>query len=161
MNTAEYNQSVDQFSDNVYRFILKNLKDEEKSKDVVQEAYIRLWNKVGEVDNQKVKSYLFTTAYRIMIDTIRRDKKQGDFSEVDVNLYTNENEYSDLNEILHRALDNLPQVQRAVVLLRDYEGYAYAEIGELMNLTEAQVKVYIYRARKFLRTYIGSIEQVL
>jgi RNA polymerase sigma-70 factor (ECF subfamily) len=47
-----------------------------------------------------------------------------------------------------------------VVLLRDYEGYNYQEIGELTNLSESQVKVYIYRARLFLKKYIGSIEAV-
>jgi RNA polymerase sigma-70 factor (ECF subfamily) len=48
-----------------------------------------------------------------------------------------------------------------VILLRDYEGYSYQEIGELTNLGESQVKVYIYRARVFLKKYIGKIEVVV
>ena len=71
-----------------------------------------------------------------------------------------ENNYSDLSEILKEAVDRLPHVQRMVVLLRDYEGYNYQEIGELTNLSISQVKVYIYRARVFLKKYIGSIEAV-
>jgi RNA polymerase sigma-70 factor (ECF subfamily) len=161
MNTQEYNASVDQFSDGIYRFILKNLKDSERAKDVVQEAYVRLWGKVEEVDGDKARQYLYTTAYRIMIDMIRRDKKQGDYDEDQAEQATYDRGYSDLNEILHQALETLPPQQKSVVLLRDYEGYSYAEIGTIMNLTEAQVKVYIFRARKALRTYIGSIEQVL
>ncbi|MGW8317356.1 MAG: RNA polymerase sigma factor, partial [Bacteroidales bacterium] len=69
--------------------------------------------------------------------------------------------YSDLQEILERALENLPGDQRAVVMLRDYEGYAYREIAEITGLNESQVKVYIYRARVYLKNYIGSLEKVI
>jgi len=92
-----------------------------------------------------------------MIDTIRKDKRQTDFDDVNENMYTDENKFSDLNGILHKALEKLPEAQKSVILLRDYEGYSYQEIAEICELTEAQVKVYIYRGRKFLKKYIGNI----
>jgi RNA polymerase sigma-70 factor (ECF subfamily) len=55
----------------------------------------------------------------------------------------------------------LSDVQRSVLLLRDYEEYSYREIGEITGLSEAQVKVYIYRSRIFLKNYIGTIDAVL
>ena len=58
-------------------------------------------------------------------------------------------------------VDRLPEVQKMVLLLRDYEGYSYEEIGEMANLNESQVKVYIYRARVFLKKYIGKMEAVV
>ena len=67
----------------------------------------------------------------------------------------------DLQEILHRAVDQLPEVQKSVLLLRDYEGYSYREIEEITGLSEAQVKVYIYRSRIFLKNYIGTIDAVI
>ena len=67
----------------------------------------------------------------------------------------------DLQTQLDEALDQLPEIQLTVVLLRDYEGYAYDEIGEITNLTESQVKVYIFRARKRLQEILVSIESVL
>ena len=70
-------------------------------------------------------------------------------------------QYSDLKEILNEALSRLPEIQKTVILLRDYEGYDYAEIGEITNLTESQVKVYIFRARTFLKNYIGKMEVVI
>ena len=70
-------------------------------------------------------------------------------------------QYSDLKEILNEALNQLPEIQRSVIMLRDYEGYSYEEIGEITSLKEAQVKVYIFRGRKFLKEYIGSIEAVI
>ena len=63
--------------------------------------------------------------------------------------------------MLDRALDTLPPVQKAVVLLRDYEGYSYEEIGEISGLSEAQVKTYIFRARVALRKYIGELGKAL
>lgn len=96
-----------------------------------------------------------------MIDLLRREKKQSRMEEADLNKLTTTHQYSDLQVILHEALDQLPEIQKAVVLLRDYEGYNYTEIGEITGLTESQVKVYIYRARKFLQKYIGNIEVLI
>jgi RNA polymerase sigma-70 factor (ECF subfamily) len=58
-------------------------------------------------------------------------------------------------------MDRLPSIQKTVVLLRDYEGYSYLEIADITGLNEAQVKVYIFRARKALRTFIGALEELL
>lgn len=159
MNVTEYNSCVDLYSDNVFRFILKNLKDEEKSKDVVQDTFTKLWVKVEDVSYAKAKSYLMSTAYHTMIDLIRREKKQGEWTETIEPSHSDQ--YTGLQEVLHEAIQALPEDQRAVVMLRDYEGYNYAEIGEITGLKESQVKVYIYRARKFLQKYIGSIEAVI
>ena len=71
------------------------------------------------------------------------------------------NGYSDLKEVLNEAVDRLPEIQRSVVLLRDYEGYSYEEIGRITGLNESQVKVYIYRARVALKNYIGSLDVVI
>ena len=161
MTVEEYNQSVDKYSDGIYRFILKNLRDTEYSRDIVQDAYERLWKNLANVSGEKVKSYPFTTAYHIMIDHIRKNKRVDHVDEFSGRHIKDYTQYSDLQEILHQAVDKLPQVQKSVVLLRDYEGYSYEEIGEITGLNESQVKVYIYRARVFLRNYIGSLETVI
>jgi RNA polymerase sigma-70 factor (ECF subfamily) len=158
MIVEEYNQSVDLFADAVFRFILKNCKDEDKAKDIVQDSYEKLWKNYQNVTFAKVKSYLFSTAYHTLIDSIRREKKHGNWDEVRETELSYSNSYSDLNEMLHQAVDQLPEKQRMVIMLRDYEGYAYNEISEMTGLSESQVKVYIFRARKFLKTYIGKIE---
>ncbi len=161
MTVKEYNRSVDLFADGVFRFILKNLGDHETSRDVVQEAFVRLWDKHKDVEFTKTKTYLFTAAYHIMIDMIRKEKNKAKYlknQNQDMHAF---NGFSDLTEILNEAVSQLPEIQRTVVLLRDYEGYSYEEIGEIANLSESQVKVYIYRARKFLKQYIGSLDVVI
>jgi RNA polymerase sigma-70 factor (ECF subfamily) len=161
MTTDDYNNCVDAHADGLYRFMLKHTRDTEQARDLVQEAFAKMWLKVDEVNAEKAKSYLFSTGYHTMIDQIRRDKKKGNFDEVQVQKLSHDRQYSDLNEILHEALETLPEKQKSVVLLRDYEGYSYQEIGEITDMSESQVKVYIFRARKALKKYIGSIEAVI
>lgn len=161
MNSREYNQSVDWYSDNVYRFILKNIRDEERARDIVQDTYEKLWRNAENVNAEKVKSYLFTTAYHTMIDVLRREKRQTPVDDFHFAEQTHDQQYSDLHEVLNEAVSRLPEIQRTVILLRDYEGYSYKEIGEVTLLSEAQVKVYIYRARVFLKNYIGKMEAVV
>lgn len=161
MTVAEYNQSVDLFSDNIYRFVLKNLKDNEGAKDIVQEVYEKLWIKRDTVAFDKVKSYLFTAAHHTMIDQIRKESRTERLGEDEFMHPRHTEHYSDLQEVLHEALNKLPAVQKSVLLLRDYEGYDYQEIGKITGLNESQVKVYIYRARIYLKNYIGSMDAVI
>jgi RNA polymerase sigma-70 factor (ECF subfamily) len=161
MTVEEYNKSVDLFSDGVFCFILKNIKDEDDAKDIVQDAYEKLWVRSSEVSYSKVKSYLFSTAYHTMIDKIRKNKKITKIVDYNDELGTYTDSYSGLSEVLDEALKQLPEVQRSVILLRDYEGYAYNEIAEITELSESQVKVYIYRGRLALKKYIGSIETLV
>ena len=161
MTAAEYNLCVENFADGVYRFILKNIKDEDKAKDIIQETFEKMWVKLDTVDFTKSKSYLFTTAYHTMIDMLRKDKRMTTFSDQVSAGLTHSNQYSDLNEVLHHAIENLPEAQKSVVLLRDYEGYSYEEISEITGLNGAQVKVTLHRARLQLKEWLVSVENVL
>jgi len=161
MTVSEYNKCVDSFSDGVYRFILHNLRDKDDSKDIVQDTFEKLWITHANVNYEKAKSYIFTTAYRTMVDKLRRAKKSAKMEDYHLDTLTTERQYSDAKQILNEALTKLPEIQKSVIMLRDYEGYSYQEIGEITNLNESQVKVYIYRARTFLKEYIGSVENII
>lgn len=161
MTSEDYNKCVEKHADNVYRFILKNIKDEDKAADIVQDAYEKMWRCRANIDAAKSKSYLFTTAYHVLIDSIRKEKYNVSIEEYGIPRVYDDRGYSDLSEILHEAVEKLPETQKMVVMLRDYEGYSYEEIGEITGLSESQVKVYIYRARLFLKNYIGSLEMVI
>ena len=161
MTEKEYNQCVNLYADNVYRFILKNLRHTEDAKDVVQGAFEKLWINRGQVDNERSKSYLFTVAYHQMIDHIRKNKRvslKEDFDEHDKGVIAPKH---DTKRILNEALAKLNEKQRSLVLLKDYEGYSYEEIGQITGLNESQVKVYLHRARLQLREYIVSPENVI
>lgn len=161
MTEREYNECVSLYADNVYRFILKNLRHIEDAKDVVQGAFEKLWINRTQVDNERSKSYLFTVAYHQMIDHIRKNKRislKEEFNENDKGTIAPKH---DTKRILNEALAKLNEKQRSLVLLKDYEGYSYEEIGQITGLNESQVKVYLHRARLQLREYIVSPENVI
>jgi RNA polymerase sigma-70 factor (ECF subfamily) len=161
MTEKDYNECVTVYADKVYRFILKNLRNEEDARDVVQTAFERLWRNRNDVNADKSKSYLFTIAYHQMIDHLRKTKrvqlkeKMGDESMG----YRQPTE--NVKKILEEALMRLNETQRALVMLKDYEGYSYDEIGEITGLHQSQVKVYLHRARIQLRNYLVSMENVI
>lgn len=161
MTVAEYNKSVDDFADRLFRFVIKSVKDEDQANDIVQETFTRLWEKKSNVNYLKVRSYLFTAAYHIVLNTFRKQKRIEQMDEVNANEHWHDEQYTDLKEVLNQALDQLPKVQKTVVLLRDYEGYSYQEIAELTDLKESQVKVYIYRGRMALKEKIGKIDALV
>jgi len=161
MTDKEYNECVTLYADNVYRFIVKNLRHEEDSRDVVQTAFEKLWRNRADVDGSKSKSYLFTVAYNSMIDHLRKIKRihlKDDFNE---NSKVSHKEFNNTRAVLEAAINKLSETQRSLVMLKDYEGYSYEEIGKIMNLSESQVKVYLHRARLQLKEFIVKVENVI
>ncbi|HEY0354631.1 MAG TPA: RNA polymerase sigma factor, partial [Flavisolibacter sp.] len=161
MTEREYNECVSQYADNVYRFIVKNLRHEEDARDVVQSAFEKLWRNREQVDGAKSKSYLFTVAYNQMIDHLRKAKRVYLKEEFREEARVTDRQVNNTRAVLQEALARLSETQRSLVMLKDYEGYSYEEIGQIMNLSESQVKVYLHRARLQLKEYIVKVENVI
>ncbi len=161
MSEKEYNECVNLYADHVYRFIFKNLRHEEDARDVVQSSYEKLWMHREQVNFEKAKSYLFRIAYNQMIDHIRKVKRISLKEELHENSRISTTEMNNAKAILEDALNRLSETQRSLVMLKDYEGYSYEEIGQIMNLNESQVKVYLHRARVQLKDYIVKVENVI
>ena len=160
MTEQDYNNCVDEHSNGVYRFIVKNIRNTQDAEDIVQSAFEKLWVNRERVTPLKAKSYLFTVAYHQMIDVIRKENKKPTTNEfIDVDQVTHQTS-SELKQNLLSAVNLLNPTQKSLVLLKDYEGYSYQEIGEIMNLSESQVKVYLHRARLFLKTKLLELEKV-
>ncbi len=160
MTEGEYNNCVNQYADNVYRFILKNIKHEEDAKDIIQTTFEKLWKNRDIVDNAKSKSYLFTVAYNQMIDHIRKTKRVvlKDCFNADSKITYQPDSFK--KNIVDEALSKLTDLQKSLVMLKDYEGYSYEEIGQITNLNASQVKVYLHRARLILRDFLVKPENV-
>ncbi|HEY0432646.1 MAG TPA: RNA polymerase sigma factor [Chitinophagaceae bacterium] len=161
MTEKEYNLCVTEYADNVYRFILKNLRHEEDARDVVQSAFEKMWKNRDAIDPEKSKSYLFTVAYHQMIDHLRKSKRVQLKEEFNEETRIAHQPVSNLKKVLEQALARLSETQRSLVMLKDYEGYTYEEIGKITGLNESQVKVYLHRARLQLKTYLVKPENVI
>ena len=160
MTEQDYNNCVEEHSNGVYRFIVKNIRNTQDAEDIVQSAYEKLWVNRERVTPLKAKSYLFTVAYHQMIDVIRKENKKPTTNEyMEVDQVTHQPS-SELKQNLLSAVNLLNPTQKSLVLLKDYEGYSYQEIGEIMNLSESQVKVYLHRARLFLKTKLLELEKI-
>ncbi len=162
MTGQQYNECVNLYADNVYRFILKNIRHVEDARDIVQTAFEKMWRNRDSVENDKSKSYLFTVAYNQMIDHIRKGKRITLTDEfADTTRGSNLQPEANVQQTLREALNRLNETQRSLVMLKDYEGYNYDEIGKITGLNESQVKVYLHRARITLRNYLVSKENVM
>ena len=161
MTEKEYNNCVKEYADSVYRFILKNLRNSEDARDVVQSAFEKMWISRATVDGSRCKSFLYTVAYHQMIDHIRKARLVMLKEEAveDVPVYNRQAQQT--KKILETALARLNETQRSLVLLKDYVGYSYDEIGEITGLSASQVKVYLHRARIQLKNYLVSPENIL
>lgn len=161
MTVKEYNQSVELYADRVYRFILKNMRNSDDAQDVVQNAFEILWKNYEGIQFEKSRSYLFTVAYHNMIDQFRKRKGESDISDEHLQMQGSSYQFTGVRDAVEHGLKNLPEIQKTVLMLRDYEGYSYEDIGQITELNESQVKVYIFRARTAMKNYLVSTENAI
>lgn len=105
---------------------------------------------------------MFTTAHNAMINFATRKgrlKLSDEMSEYESG--KSQTNAFELNQVVDRAVSILPPIQKSVILLRDLEDYSYKEIGDILDLSDSQVKVYLFRARKKIKKQLkGMVELV-
>ncbi len=150
MNMIDFNSCVTQYSDAIFRYVRKMNIEEMIAEDITQKTFIKLWKNHTDVDMPTAKSWLFTTAYRTMIDTIRKEKKETEKKALVSAPTQYEDKRLEQSEIIELALTTLREEERRAILLRDYEGFSYDEIAEIMECTLSKTKTLIFRGRKKL-----------
>ncbi|TNF47255.1 MAG: RNA polymerase sigma factor [Bacteroidetes bacterium] len=162
MTRQEYNIVVQQLSNPLYGFSLKFLRNEEDAQDIVQDVFEKLWINRKKVEFLKAKAWMYTTAYNGMINLITK-KQRVQLSGSDQLPEKSQKAFNhfESKEVVDRAVNILPPIQKSIILLRDLEGYSYDEIGEILDLSSSQVKVYLFRARNKIKKQLkGSTELV-
>lgn len=144
--------------DKLYRLALRITLDTAEAEDIVQDTLIRIWNKRDEwAQWDSVEAYCITVCRNLSMD--RAQKKEAQHVELDENLY-NRPELSTPHDrlavqeemgLFQEWVKELPQVQQDIIQLREIEEKSYKEIASLLNLTEEQVKVYLFRARQKIK----------
>jgi RNA polymerase sigma factor (sigma-70 family) len=162
LTRQEYNIVVQQLSNPLYGFSLKFLRNEEDAQDIVQDVFEKLWINRKKVEFLKAKAWMYTTAYNGMINLITKKQRvqlpgSDQLPEKSHKAYN----HFESKEVVDRAVNILPPIQKSIILLRDLEGYSYDEIGEILDLSSSQVKVYLFRARNKIKKQLkGSTELV-
>lgn len=150
MTTKEYNHCVRHLGDDLYRFALRYANLSAAAEDAVQDVFADLWERRSEVESEGARGWLIRALYRRLVDMHRHDEVVRNAQAAQENEYR-QHENFELKDALAHALATLPEQQRMLVLLRDLEGYEYAEMAQMTGLSEQQVGVYLFRARKQLK----------
>jgi RNA polymerase sigma-70 factor (ECF subfamily) len=129
------------------------------AEDIVQECFEVLWKNKEKVEMKSAKSYLFSIAHKKIIDSYRTDSRLENFDLSNHELLISQDE-TDTRQLIELAISQIPALFKELLTLRDLECYSYKEIEEITRLTETQVKVYLFRARKAIKEKILELETV-
>ncbi|MBK8444755.1 MAG: RNA polymerase sigma factor [Sphingobacteriales bacterium] len=161
MTPHQYNECVELYADKLFRFALKTLRNEADADDVVQITFEKVWLTHESVIFEQAKNYFFKVAYHAMMDMFRRKRPLVPLDQIPETAQLSEAEpLHHLQDLLEKSLQQLPPLYQSLVLLRDYEGYSYEEIAQIAQLSDSQVKVYLFRARRHLKQHIVASEQI-
>jgi RNA polymerase sigma factor (sigma-70 family) len=147
------------FTPNLLRFSKRVAGNALETEDIVQECFEILWKNKEKVEMKSAKSYLFSVAHKKIIDSFRSESRLEIFDTSNHELMANPDQ-SDTQELVQLAINKIPAIYKELLTLRDLECYSYKEIEEITRLTEAQVKVYLFRARKAIKEKILELETV-
>jgi RNA polymerase sigma-70 factor (ECF subfamily) len=150
--------------DRLFRTAYRLLLNEEEAKDIVQDVFIKLWNRRHELEKCKsVEAWCITVTKNAALDRMKSKKyrnteimsvvQKGRNNIVDTSVET-----KDAMDITRRIINSLPEKQRLLIHLRDVEGFAYEVIAEIMQLTIGEVKIGLFRARKKIREELTKID---
>ena len=143
----------------VYRFAFSYLKSRPAAEEIVQECFIKIWEKRAQLrDDVPLKGYLFTTAHHAVLNELRRDQHHLRLNGQVVAAagpasVANEAEYQEMEALYAAALDRLPPKQREVFVLSRQLGLSYVEIAERQGVSVKTVEAHIMQALKTMRSY--------
>ncbi|MFP4621765.1 MAG: RNA polymerase sigma factor [Bacteroidales bacterium] len=148
----------------LYHFALSILKDNEDARDVVQEAFLRIWKNRENLDEQSsLQSFLFTISYNIIVDTMRKKVSDRNFRDyLQKNAIDKESqvekevEFNELRTIYNNAVEELPLERKKIYKLQRFENMKYEEIADQLELSVNTVRSQMYKAISYLRKRIGG-----
>ncbi len=153
MTNDEFENLIIQQKDKLYRFAFSILKNQEEAEDAVQEIVLKLWNKRLTVHiNKNIESYCMQSIKNHCFDVLRKKNQHLNYRNNSTFTYSeNSNiENIDLVEKIKIEVQNLSTQQRMAIELKDFQGYNYDEISEILEQSVNAVRVNVSRGRKRL-----------
>jgi len=144
-------------------FLIYKFKNVERAEDVAQNAFVILWENCGMLKPEQAKSFLYTTAIRLSLNSIKHDKIVTNFE-----LQSKPNEThqetpefllleSELHKQLEKAINDLPEKQRTVFLMNRFDNQSYTEIASVLDLSVKAVEKRMHLALLSLRKVVKNV----
>ncbi len=158
MKGISFRNDILPLKDKLYRIALRITLDAAEAEDIVQDTLIKVWNKREEwAQLNSIEAYCITICKNLSLD--RSQKKEAQHLELNESLQNRPDSFTPYEHLtiqesiglFHELIKELPQVQQDIIQLREIEEKSYKEIAHILNLTEEQVKVYLFRARQRIK----------
>ena len=161
MKKISFRNDILPLKNELYRLALRITLNPAEAEDVVQETLIKVWNRREQWDHlDSIEAFCLTICRNLSLDKMRKMENQNpsldeaQHDAPDRSYSSNPEEQAmqqDRVRLVRRLINELPEKQRSVMQLRDFEGKSYKEIAAIMAISEEQVKVNIFRARQAIK----------
>lgn len=165
MQEISFRNDILPLKDKLYRLAFRITLDSAEAEDVVQDTLIRVWNKRDEWSQvESIEAYCLTIARNLALDRsqkmeARNTELTSEAREMPDTLTPYDRLAQDEQmQLIHHLVNGLPEKQRTIMQLRDIEGKSYKEIADILQITEEQVKVNLFRARQKIKQRYTEIE---
>ena len=159
MKKVSFRNDVLPMKNELFRLALRITLNRAEAEDIVQDTLIKVWNQRYEWENiDSIEAFSLTLCRNLSLDRIRKKENNNDSLE-DVKIaepFASSNPQDRMIEkdkinLVKQIVDGLPEKQRSCMQLRDFEGKSYKEIAEVLEISEEQVKINIFRARQTVK----------
>ena len=159
MTAKDFKMIYDAHFDDLRRYLIYRSGDQDLSKDIAQNVFMKVWTKKIEIASGNIKSLLFKMATDEFISHIRKKKVEKEYTEsIDLKLIREPDNNYDLLEkkvLFQKALNQLPEKQKTAFLMNKMQGLTYEEIAEILNLSQKAIEKRIGLALKALKQNIN------
>lgn len=163
MTTEEFKNKVIPYSVNLYPMIFRILKNEEETRDALQELMLKLWNKRTDLDKcTNLSAYIITTAKNFSFDLLKKKRpivleEKEEFKILNIEENGIDFEKREKYEYVQKVIEKLPENYKAVIQLRDIDGFTFDEIKEMTGFEVAHIRVILSRARMKVKQEVEKI----
>ncbi len=163
MTAEEFKNKALPYSKKLYPMLFRILKNQEETRDALQDLMVKLWAKKNELENcSNLNSYIYTMAKNLGLDLLKKKRPSviGINEEHQILNFTEENQEQDAIEKLEhvrRVIQKLPEKMRTVIEMRDIDGFTFDEIKDITGFETAHIRVILSRARMKVKNEIEKI----
>lgn len=168
MKEIDFRNDVLPLKDKLFRMALRITLRREEAEDIVQDTLLKVWNsreEIGSIAN--IEAYAMTICRNQALDICAKKERQNisldeeahDRTDTSVMTPDEKMAHNEGKMLIRQTIDSLPEKQRTAMLMREIEGKTYKEIALVMRLTESDVKINIFRARKTIREHLAKISK--